>query len=81
MSPTSVTASPWGSPSCNAIYDVAVEETVDRVNVTVKQVDAGDPSADCADDVFVDLEAPLGDRTVVVNDEHFDVRDLQDPAG
>lgn len=69
-----------GVSSCNATYDVAVEETADRVNVTVKQVDAGDPSADCADDVFVDLKAPLGDRAVVVNDEHLDVRDLQDPA-
>lgn len=59
---------------------MAAEETADRVRVTVKQVDAGDPSADCSDDVFVDLEAPLGDRAVVINDEHFDVRDPQDSA-
>jgi hypothetical protein len=67
--------------SCNATYDVAVEETADRVTVTVNQEDAGEPSADCADEVFVDLEAPLADRTVVVNEEHRDVRDPNDPVG
>lgn len=66
--------------SCNATYGVAVEETADRVDVTVNQEDAGDPSADCADEVFVDLGAPLADRNVAVNDEERDVRGRQDPA-
>lgn len=66
--------------TCNATYDVAVQETADRVDVTINQEEAGEPSADCADEVFVNLEAPLADRVVVVNDEHRDVRDPQDPA-
>lgn len=66
--------------SCNATYDVAVEETSDRVNVTIEQEEAGEASADCADEVVVDLKAPLADRIVVVNDEHRDVRDSEDPA-
>ena len=66
--------------SCSATYDVAVEETTDRVNVTLKQREAGEPSADCVDEVVVDLEAPLADRVVVVNDEHRGVREQRDPA-
>ena len=66
--------------SCNATYDVSVKETADRVEVTINQEVAGEPSADCADEIVVDLEAPLADRSVIVNDEHRDVRDSEDPA-
>lgn len=65
--------------SCNASYDVAAEETTDRVNLTVKQVGAGESTAECADELRVELEEPLGERVVVVNGEQREVREPSDP--
>lgn len=59
--------------SCNASYNVAVEEEADEVRVTVEQVDAGDVGAECADEVRVVLDAPVGDREVFVNGDRREV--------
>lgn len=66
--------------SCNATYDVASEETADRVTIAVQQVDPGQVNAECADELRVELEQPLGDRDVVVNGEQREIRDPSDPS-
>lgn len=62
--------------SCNATYDIDVEENADAILITLDRLTPTDPpGAECADEQLVPLSEPLGERDVIVNPEEFEVAD------
>lgn len=53
--------------TCNANYDTSVEEDRAEVRVALAQTASGDPGAECLDGLVIELDDPVGDRTVSIN--------------
>lgn len=67
----------WGAPDstrlevgldegCNADIDVTIDESATEIAVSVTYAsDPGDDGEDCGESRTIELEAPLGDRTLI----------------
>lgn len=53
--------------TCDANYDTSVEEDSAEVRVALAQTASGNPDAECLDGLVVELNNPVGDRTVSIN--------------
>lgn len=60
--------------SCNATYEVDVQESPGEIHIDVHQLTPTDPpGAECADSERVELADPVGQRAVIVNGDRFEI--------
>lgn len=75
--PDVVTASGIGlslsMPTCNARHSTDVAMSDETIEIGLERVSPGDPNAECADEVLVEVSGGVQGRRVVVNGKTFDV--------
>lgn len=54
--------------TCNATYDIAVQENTEEVRISMTLLDPGDVDGDCLDSERIELDRPLGTRTLLLDD-------------